>query len=242
MIYTSDQMIEDFRSDVFDKAKDADGNTRDTLWSDAEVLRYINTALARYAVDTLAFRQRFTIAFEGGKATAYFPVEILEEVRVDYTPTTTPPTPPYSTRTLTKFDIDEGVLKDDYGLRYITPIDMANRTGSPRWYTRDYDPNFLRIYPISPEPGSMTIYASVVPMEVQEGMPTPITSFIDRDNVMCYVKYLAYAKQDADTLDLRRSAEFKAMYDEKAGERRDQLDRDRRRGGTVASRWTGYRE
>ncbi len=43
MPYLVDQLIEDFRSDVADRADvDGSGNRRDTLWSDEDVLRYAN--------------------------------------------------------------------------------------------------------------------------------------------------------------------------------------------------------
>jgi hypothetical protein len=235
MPYLFEQLVADFRSDVADRADvDQDGNERDTLWSAADVLRYINTAVARLASDTLAIRKNFEVALIGNRATYTAPYELLDIVRarLTYGPGAE------TGRSLTVFDLDEGFIEDDYGQLYYTTRDIETKTGIPRGITRDFDPMTIRVFPIPVEVGTVYINASIVPPEIQEGVPIPFQSFKDRELLLMYMKKLAYAKQDADVLDLRRSQAFADEYDEKVIERAAEIDRDRRPGGgIVRSYW-----
>lgn len=239
MLYTAAQIIADFRSDVFDAVVvDDAGIARDTLWSAADALRYLNQAIAQVATDTLQHRVRLSLPVVANEPLLYLPTELLEVIRVDLTTTDSEGAPIGSSRGLEWFNIDEGILRDDYGLRYVVPVDLETSTGTPRHITRDYDPAMLRLYPIPLEPGILYLYASAIPDELLSvSMPLPFSGRKERHLMLLWMKKLAYAKHDADTLDLRRSADYEAEYRVAAAERFNELDRDRREGGIMPSRW-----
>lgn len=229
MIITVEQFIDAFRSDVFDIADlDDDGNARDTLWSDADILRYINTAAARWASDTLALRRRFVVEFAADQATGRFPYDqILDDLAVSFV------VPGLGRRrSLRKFDIDEGVVREDYGMQIIEAVDL-DTTGMPTHFTRDYDNANIRLYPIPHIAGQLTAAAIVLPNEIYPGMPLPATARLDIDLIMMWVKKEAYAKQDADTLDLSRSQAYEAEYKRYVKDRRSEIDRTRRDAGIM---------
>lgn len=224
MIYTVDQLIEDFRSDVWDRAvADGDDTPRDTLWSDTDVLRYINSACAQLASDTLALRRRFEIAVEAGQALVRFPLdEILDELVVSFA------IPGLGRRrALRQFDIDEGVRRDDYGSRVYVQPDLE-AAGTPSHYTRDYDNTNLRLWPVPYLPGVLHAQAIVMPQPLHCGMPLPFSARKDLDLLLMWMKHLAYAKHDADVLDLERSKSFERDYHTYVALRRTEIDRLRR--------------
>ena len=230
MIYTVDELIADFRSDVFDNPDvDGEGVERDALWSASDILRYINTACGQLARDTLALRKRFEFSITADEPLVRFPYdEVLDVITAEFN------APAYNGagRWLRPFDIDEGIRREDYGVM-ITSAPNLETTGTPSHFTRDYDNLFLRLYPIPAVDGDLIVHAYVVPQRLYAGMPLPFTSEIDRYLLLLWMKKMAYAKQDADTLDLSRSGAFDAEYREGALARRSELDRIRRPSGGI---------
>lgn len=233
MLYTSDQIIEDFRSDVADRAdKDDSGNPRDTLWSESDVLRYLNSALARWASDTLALRRIFTIDMLANTPTVRFPwSEVIDIVSVGFK------IPSYGIdHELTEFNLHQGWVTDDYGIAITRSFDV-NLVGPPRGYTRDYDDANLRVWPVHPAAGVLTVNAFVMPAPIYVNMPLPnAMGRKDIDLVLQWMKYMAYRKQDADVLDLSRSDGFKSDYDRDIADRKSEIDRSRRDNGIMKPR------
>lgn len=232
MIYTVDRLIEDFRSDVFDLADvDDGGNVRDTLWSQEDALRYANHACAQLASDTLAIRRRFQFNIRAGQATVRFPFsEILDALVVDFS------IPGMGRRrALTHFDIDTGLRRDDYGVQTLVHPDM-DAVGQPTHFTRDYDDQMLRLWPVPYADGVLTALATALPQELHYGMPLPFSAPQDRYLLLLWMKKMAYAKQDADTFDLSRSKDFESEYRDLALSRRYEIDRTRRDVGIVRPR------
>lgn len=233
MLYTSDQMIEDFRSDVGDRADvDASGNPRDTLWSDTDILRYLNSALARWARDTLALRRVYTFDTLANDPLIRFPwSEIITVLSVGMI------VPSFGwDRELREFNLHDGWIDDDYGIQ-ITRTFEIDRAGVPKGYTRDYDDTFLRIWPVPTAVGVLTINAYVMPSPLVIGQPLPnIMGQIDLDLVMQWMKNLAYRKQDSDVIDLDRADSFKAEYLRDIKDRKSEIDQSRRDGGIMKPR------
>lgn len=229
MIITVEQAIEALRSDLFDRADlDDDGNARDTLWSDTDLLRYFNSACARWASDTLALRRRFEFQVAADQALVRFPYsEILDDLAVTFS------VPALGRRrVLNKFDLDEPMWRSDYGIQVEEQFDIE-RVGTPTHYTRDYDNQFMRLYPIPTMAGVLSASAIVLPSQLYAGMPLPVNTMQDFDLVMLWSKKMAYAKQDADTLDLERSKAFEAEYNAYVLNRRSEIDRTRRDAGVM---------
>jgi hypothetical protein len=233
MLFTTDQIIADVRSDLFDKADLDDSNTpRDTLWSDEDLLRYLNSAAARLASDTLALRKRFQFAVTANNPLVRFPYsEVIEEIRVEVTSDVL-----IRPRKLDHFDIDQGIEFNDYGIVIWSMPDLT-RVGTPTHYTRDYDNTYMRIYPIPQDDTILVAYATVLPTELFAGMPLPFSTMQDKDLLLMWMKKLAYEKQDADTLDLARAKNFENEYTARAATRASEIDRIRRKGGLIQPAW-----
>lgn len=229
MIYTVDQLTADFRSDVFDRVDvDDQGAARDALWSDDDILRYINSACARLASDTLALRRRFELPVVAGNPLVRFPYdEILDALSVSFV------VPGLGQRrALRQFDIDEGICKDDYGQRLYAYPDL-DAVGMPTHFTRDYDNRFMRLWSVPHVPGVLHAQAIVLPQQLFAGMPLPFSARQDLDLLLLWMKKLAYAKHDADVLDLSRAEAFEAEYKRTVLDRRSEIDRTRRDGAIV---------
>jgi hypothetical protein len=93
----------------------------------------------------------------------------------------------------------------------------------------------MRLYPIPQFAGTLSANAIVLPQALYPGMPLPCSSLQDFDLILLWCKKLAYAKQDADTLDLARSQAFEAEYQRYMPNRRSEIDRTRRDGGVMRS-------
>lgn len=229
MIYTTDQLEEDFRSDVFDKAdRDDAGNVRDVLWSPEDVLRYINEACHRLASDTLALRRVIELDFAAGTPVVKTPLTEILDVLTAYFAV-----PGFGRqRALRQFDIDDGLAGDDYGQTYYAVPDLTAE-GMPTHFTRDYDNFGIRLWKIPHVAGKLVLNAIVLPKQLYAGMPIPFPQPIDRHLLLLWMKKLAYAKQDADTIDLARSRDFEREYERRAALRRSEIDRLRRNNGIM---------
>ncbi len=135
------------------------------------------------------------------------------------------------------FDMDDGFVEDDYGFLYFTTRDLETRMGQPRFYTFDYDPSLLRMFPIPEDAGTLYINATIEPQTLYPGVPLAFESAEDRDLLLMWMKNMAYRKQDADVLDLNRADGFKAEYRQAMPRRKADVDRDTRDGGVIQSRW-----
>ena len=174
MPYTVDDLIRQFRSDVYDRPDvDGEGNPRDTLWSHEDVMHYLRTALSQWAKDTLAVRYNVTLDVAPGKARYYAGREIIEIARAALVLGSYPAARP---RPLAQFNLGDACYADDYGMVYLTTYDIENRQGVPRAITRDYDPTYLRLFPIPTEAGFLHLNLVVYPPLAECGMPLPSSS------------------------------------------------------------------
>lgn len=230
-----DDLIRDFRSDVYDRADvDDNGVARDTLWSDDDVMRYLNDAVAQWAADTLAYRRSFEFDLVPNQAVYRTPFEIIEVVQATYRPLNGG-----RARLLWVFNQDDGYIQDDYGQMFYTVADLDARTGMPRGISFDFAPMSARLYPVPDAAtlGSIFVNAVVYPPQLFPGMPLPSNNRQDRHLLLAWMKKLAYAKQDADTLDLARSKDFENEYSALLTRRMYSYDRAVRNGGVVRPRW-----
>lgn len=233
MLRTTTDFLDDLRSDLADRPDvDDSGNARDTLWSDGDLLRYLNSAAARLATDTLGLRRRFEIPTSSLQPLYKFPYwQIIDIIQASFAT----PAIGGGDRDLTKFDIDEGIPYDDYGVQYFRTPDFTT-VGVPRAYTRDWDDTFLRLFPIPQVDGVLTVHAYIVPDQIQDGMPIPFQAQEDWDLLLIWAKKLAYAKQDADVLDLTRSQAFDREYKLMMPDRRSSIDATRRNNAILRPR------
>lgn len=229
MVHTVTTITDDARRDLFDTGtRDDNGELRDVLWADSDFLSYTNSACARLASDTLALRRRFALDVAAGNPLVRFPYDqVLDILQVSYI------VPGLGTRrALRHFDPYVGVPGDDYGAQTYFQPDLG-AGGMPGFYTRDVDDMYLRMWKVPHMAGTLDVVAIALPAELYAGMPLPFQARADIDLLLLWIKHLAYAKHDADTLDLARSNEFAAQYRDAVVRRKYEIDRVRRDGGVV---------
>lgn len=230
---TTTDFIKDLRRDLADAADvDDDGQPRDTLWSDDDLLSYLNSAAERLASDTLGLRKGFTFQVEAGNPRIPLPAsKILDIYSAGWN------VPDFGTKIhdLKWFDLGDSILTDDYGQILRVQPDY-NTTGNPRYFTRDFEDDTLRLYPIPAVAGVMTVFAYVVPDQLFAGSVVPFRSNKDWDLLLLWAKNLAYRKQDADTVDLTRADAYRSEYLSTVLDRRSELDRITRDGGIMKPR------
>lgn len=231
MLQTVDEFIEDrLRSDLFDRARSV-GGVRKTLWSDDELLAYVNDAVAQWASDTLAYRRQLRFQMTAGKAVYYTGFEILEVVYGRSTDSSG------VGRSLSYFNLDTMEWHDDYGSVFVTNHDLMTRTGHPRAVTQDVDPASMRLYPIPSAAGTVELNVVAIPQQLFSGMPMPTENRQDLALIRLWALYLAYSKQDADTLDLDRAQQHRNDYRSQMPTRKHEYDRSVRGGGIIQSSW-----
>lgn len=224
MLYTVHKLIEDVRSDLFDKPDvGEDGVERDALWSYEDLLRYYNEAAAQLASDLLSLRRRFVVDIAPGQATVRFPFDqILDELQVSFS------VPGYGRRrALRQFDVEQGVCVDDYGVQVYTMPDLE-AVGMPSHYSRDYEDGYMRLWRVPHVAARLEAVAIASPQPAAGDVPLPFQHPKDRALLLQWMKKLAYEKHDADTLDLDRARSFETQYHEYARLRRAEVDRTRR--------------
>lgn len=238
MITLVEDFIAELRSDLFDRGDTDDtGALVDILWSDEELLRYINDAASQWAADTLAYRRMFSVTLEASQPRYKAAYDVIEFVRIDLLEDGK------FKRVLHPFNLDEGRIEDDYGVRYVSPYDLVNDVGTPRGVTLDRAPGYFYVYPAPvtvatlPALTTLDINAVVYPRRMFEGMPLPSENRQDLHLMKLWAKKLAYEKQDADSLDLDRAKAFENEYYGKVPTRKHEYDRAVRGGGVVRSRW-----
>lgn len=124
----------------------------------------------------------------------------------------------------------------DYGSRIFN--EMFQTTGFPREYVRDYQRSALWLMPQPVANDTLELQASVtLSVPLQAGMLLPIKNTQAQRCVLHYMKYLAYMKQNAETLDLQRSLQFKQLYDAEVKDRDVTLAKQRRAPGVVQFNW-----
>lgn len=232
MVYTVNKLIEDVRSDLFDKPDiDEDGVERDALWSYDDLLRYYNEAAAQLASDLLSLRRRFVVDVPVGQATVRFPFDqILDDLQVTFS------VPGFGRRrSLTKFDVEQGIAVDDYGLQVYTVPDL-DAVGMPTHFSRDYEDGFMRLWRVPHVAGRLEAVAIASPPIAYGNVPLPFQHPKDRALLLMWMKKLAYEKHDADTLDLERARDFESQYKEGVRVRRPEIDRTRRNNAIMRPR------
>lgn len=230
LAFSTDELALRFRSDVADPLEG--GTTAadsECLWSDYDVYGYLTAACDQLAKDTEAFYKVIQRPVVANEPLIVIPqqVHIIREARL------------VTARVyLEPYNIDDRVpsLIDDYGTYSSGNMTVFNTVGQPRSYIQDYEPQRLRLVPIPAMDDTLEFQAVVtIAVPQQAGMPLPFRDTEDQLLLLKYMKYLAYQKQDADTLDLARADKFKKEYDDGSVERKYEYRRRRRQGGLIRS-------
>lgn len=103
-------------------------------------------------------------------------------------------------------------MEDDYGLRVNAGLEDG-RTGNIRYLITDVESNEFQFYPLPDHDGYIRLYVYRRPLEdiTGAGSELEIPSY-HHLNLLNWVKYRAYMKQDVESFDGTKATEFRAAF------------------------------
>jgi hypothetical protein len=123
-----------------------------------------------------------------------------------------------------------GNLQDDYGLFSNSGVDDS-KTGPVRYILTDVQSDDIQLYPIPDADGELRLFVYRRPLEeiVSVATDLEVASF-HHLNLLNWVKYKAYMKQDVETFDKTKALEFRvAFVDGVASARKEKASREDRK-------------
>lgn len=193
---TTTELLEIFRDEVSD-------TVAPYLWSDALFYAYLDEAQKQFCRDAFGIEdaRSFSITLApGGEWYALSP-QVLK-LRGAYDATTGLPIP-----ILSRAEVSANRLLFD------------GRTGELRALVKDMQKGFLRAYPKSSAAGTVSLEATRLSETVAAGDDLEIDE-VHHLSLLTWVKYRAYSKQDTETYDPVKAADYKAMFKDYCDESR----------------------
>lgn len=232
-MFTTDELNTTFRREVGDQvnpnASPDVAVDSDCLWKDDEIYGYATEAADALAKETEELFKIVQLAVVIGEQVVKLPRYVLK-IRSARLVVRNRALVPQNTNAELYY------VRSDYGLP--TSLSMFSSTGSPTAYIRDYKRGALLLVPKPTEDDILELQCSVtLTTPLLAGMMLPFLDVEDQRLLLHYTKYLAYAKQDADTMDLKRSLGFKQQFDDGALARGLSLRKYRRGPGVVRMEW-----
>lgn len=199
---TVSELLELFRKEVDDEAQPF-------LWSDVEFFRYLNDAQDTFVRQTGGIADRRSaltnISYKAGNQFKKYDDRIY---RIKGASDANDKI--LSIRNFDNFSVDYS--SDDYGERISAGIDNT-RTGPIDCLITDVESNEIQLYPIPDSDGSIRLYVYRRPLSeiVDENSELEIPSY-QHLNLLDWVKYRAFMKQDVETFNGTKAAEFRASF------------------------------
>lgn len=109
-------------------------------------------------------------------------------------------------------NFESGYLEDDYGMRINSGLDDG-RTGPLKFLITDVEAFEIQLYPIPDHDGFVRLYVYRLPLEniVNESSEFEIAE-PHHLNLLNWVKYKAYMKQDVETFDVAKATDFRQAF------------------------------
>ena len=194
---TVDELVQFFRMDTSDTLEPF-------LWSDTEVLVYANEARDQFVRTTGGISDEIQIPVLKGVAKANVPSGVLNfrYAYINYTNKKIPfvnegelPAPGYG------YGVKHGGVTDTRTGRMVA-IEIGNQTDTIRWIPT----------PVEDDTCTLGIYRLPNTPLVRGGEITEV-QLIHHRHLVDYMKFLAYSKHDAETLQNTRSSNYKEMFE-----------------------------
>lgn len=207
--------------------KEADDTMEPYLWSDEEVLAYLNEAQEVHVRLTGGLADRrgplSKITYKTGDQFKKYDEKILR-IQGAWDENN-------NKITVQNYDsLETGYLEDDYGRRINAGLDDG-RTGDIKYLITDVDAGDIQLYPIPDHDGSIRMYIRRLPKDdiTSTSVELEIPSY-HHLNLLNWVKYKAFMKQDVETFDGTRAKEFRMAFVEGLEEaRKDKEAREDRK-------------
>jgi len=206
--------------------KEVDDTAEPYLWSDGEFYYYVNEAQELHVdlIGGIADRRSAMtkVNYKSGDQFKKYDERILrikgafdENNRI------------ITVRNLDNFE--SVYMEDDYGQRLSVGLEDS-RTGNIKYLVTDVETGEFQLYPIPDHDGWIRLYVYRLPLEaVTTSNEFEIPSF-HHMNLLNWVKYKAYMKQDVEAFDTSKAEEFRAAFaDWIAGAKKQKASREDRK-------------
>ena len=199
---TPSELLSQFRREVDDLAEPY-------LWSDEEFYLYLNEAQDLHVrlIGGIADRRSTMtkISYKSGDQFKKYDERILR-IKGAFDELN-------NVLTVRNLDNFESVyLEDDYGMRVNAGLEDG-RTGNIKYLITDVESDEVQFYPLPDHDGYVRLYVYRRPLEEITGASSELEIPSHHHlNLLNWVKYKAYLKQDVETFDGTRSAEFRKAF------------------------------
>ena len=228
--FTSEELAALFRSDVDDELPVA-GDDVANLWKINTVYRYMTVAMDALARDAQGLQRVLRLPVVANEPTVPLPRQVLEiyvaRLLIDG-------------REVHPANTNDTALTctSDYGVYHHGFQGMFKSTGTPDYYIRDYQQQALHLMSIPVKDDTLEIQCTVtIAVPVEAGMVLPFREIIDQQLILAHMKFQAYRKQDAETMDMARSDGFYAEYKNGVLARNSELRNYRSTPGQIRMNW-----
>lgn len=205
-------LMETLREDLVDPELPGSGSTpdEDSLWSNAELLRYIDEAQNEFCerINALPDSTRFVSEITAGDPWVKVDerITLIRKGRLDTLKTTLVPT--------TLKEVEEGVGERDYNNTFAVGSDWEDRTGNPRHVITDLEAGKGRLVPIpvADDVISWTVYR-MPRFSLIDGGQLEIENKYRR-GLLLKAKSLAYTKHDTETRQESKARDFADKWED----------------------------
>lgn len=224
MFSTTDELNTKFRYEVRDKLEGLDDGSEpdsENLWKEDEIYSYMTEAADAVARGLKSLYKIIELPVVEDEIVVKLPSHVLDirfarllsrNVEVKLT---------------SQADLTRGCVVRDYGV-WLNGGFLRAR-GTPQYMCRDRERKALVLAPTPTVDDTLEIQCAVtLSTPLMCGMPLPFFELPDQRLMLHYMKYLAYAKPDADTLDLQKSESFLAKFNNDVVDRESEVRRERR--------------
>lgn len=232
MALTVEDFIAQFRLDTDDPVLD---DVNDALWSDDEIIRYVNLAQRAVAKTAEVLLDRSTAAITQYTVTASDPWITLDP-RVIKIRRATLVTAKRKLALKTLEQMDAGYSSDDYGNSLSSSsMGWEDIVSTPTIGVTNMETNKFRLAPIPAEADTLQLVVVRYPVEeiITEGSPIEIVDDKSQLAMLDYMKYLGYQKHDADIRSEELADKFLLNFARKAADVKREHSRLHKPSGTV---------
>lgn len=215
-MFDAEGLVEQLRLELDDEVEDY-------LWSDRELLLYVDLAQKIYAKETEAFRDSTTAEICSVAVTADDPVVVLDDriIRID-------------TAYLETADVELELKNQNEMLG-----SWRTEAGTPCTLVLDDDHSQGRFVPIPDADDTLLLTVVRYPLKnVTEGGRLEVKDPLHQYTLLDGAKMFAYRKNDADVYNPKLASEYEARFMGQLMRFKSEIDRAKRRPGVT--RYGGY--
>lgn len=195
MYTTVAQLISAFRSDMQD-------NAAPYLWSDTELVRYVNEGLVRLYSDVRSLTTTVSVAMDANQTVFRMPDELMTIVSGHVVP---PGATQGDLADVVTYSPDERRSPFYKGRTATIWVNAPRPVGEPQG-------EYAKVSPVYSDDYSIVLTGTARYPVMASSTSTLPTRYEENIALMAYVKYLALMKQDAETFDKTRAQEMFLLY------------------------------